>query len=87
MNWKYAYLRKATEEEKDFYNSDEIWGGELPNVDRQILVYKDGYFNIDEWSCDNEGFYLIENNDYTDFYWCELEKSDTGNGDRDGKTN
>ena len=21
MNWKHAYLRKATEEEKDFYNS------------------------------------------------------------------
>ena len=79
MNRKHAYLIKSTEEEKYFYNySTEIWGGELPNVDSRILIYKGGYFNIDEWSWDNDGFYLIENDDYKDFYWCELEEPNTG---------
>ena len=81
MNWKHAYLIKATEEEKYFYNySNEIWYGELPNIDSQILVYKGGYFNIDEWTWDADGLFLVENDDYKDFYWCELEEPDTGNG-------
>ena len=34
MKWHKLYLRKMTEEEKEFYQGDydEIWDGELPNL-------------------------------------------------------
>ncbi len=79
MDWKHAYLRNATDEEKKELGCEEIWSGELPCEDSQILVYKNGYFTIDDWVNDLGECGLTENYDFTDFYWCELEAPDTGN--------
>lgn len=40
MKWHKIYLRKMTEEEKEFYQGDydEIWDGTLPDIDEEVLV-------------------------------------------------
>lgn len=73
MNWKHCYLRKADKEEYDYFASEDIWAGEVPYLDEDILVYKDGYFDVDCMTDIDSGIALY-NNDYDDFYWCELEK-------------
>ncbi|HEO4177405.1 TPA: hypothetical protein ACQ0F8_001979 [Streptococcus agalactiae] len=79
MNWKHCYLRKATQEEGENFSHDDIWGGEIPSEDGKILVYKDGFYSIDDWVYDLDAAGLSENYDYTDFHWCELEEPETEN--------
>ena len=40
MKWHKLYLRKMTEEEKEFYQGDhdEIWDGTLPDIDEEVLI-------------------------------------------------
>ncbi|PCH13868.1 hypothetical protein A9Y57_00136 [Streptococcus parauberis] len=79
MNWKHAYLRKATEEEIEVLGCEDIWDGDVPDIYVTILIYQKGNYDIDYMDDVDVGFALY-NNDYDDFYWCELEKPDTGNG-------
>ncbi|WP_070043581.1 hypothetical protein [Streptococcus agalactiae] len=81
MNWKHAYLRKATEEEIEVLGCEDIWDGDVPDIYVTILIYQNGNYDIDYMDDVDVGF-ALSNNDYDDFYWCELEKPDTGNGDR-----
>lgn len=81
MDWKHAYLRKATDEEKKELGCEEIWGGELPELDEEVLIYQNGHYSIDYMTdIDVDGGLALYDNDYDDFYWCELEVPDTGNG-------
>lgn len=79
MKWHKIYLRKMTDEEKEFYQGDcdEIWDGELPEIGQKVLVtcplacgwcppvYIDTWEEID----DGLGF---ENTDNDVIYWMEL---------------
>lgn len=40
MKWHKVYLRTMTEEEKEFYkgDSDEIWDGDIPELDKEVLI-------------------------------------------------
>ena len=79
MKWHKLYLRKMTEEEKEFYQGDydEIWDGELPNLGEEVLVtiplssgkFTDTY--IDTWEAfeDELGF---ENTDNDVIYWMKI---------------
>lgn len=72
MNWKHAYLKPN----KDGFLQ---WHGDMPEYDDLILVYADGYYNIDSFIFgDGEG--ELEESFANDFYWCKLEEPDTGNG-------
>ena len=79
MKWHKVYLRKMTEEEKEFYQGDydEIWDGELPEIGEEVLVtvplssgkfiktYTDAWIEFDN----GVGF------EYTDndvIYWMEM---------------
>ena len=81
MKWHKLYLRKMTEEEKEFYQSDydEIWGGKLPNLDEEVLVtfpLSSGKFVdtfIDTW-VEFEVGVGFENTDNDVIYWMELPK-------------
>ena len=79
MKWHKVYLRKMTEEEKEFYkgDSEEIWDGTLPDIDEEVLItyplssgeFIDTY--VDTWVeiGDELGF---ENTDNDVIYWMEF---------------
>ena len=81
MKWHKLYLRKMTEEEKEFYQSDydEIWDGKLPNLGEEVLVtiplssgeFTDTY--TDTWIEFDNGV-GFENTDEDVIYWMELPK-------------
>lgn len=79
MKWHKLYLRKMTEEEKEFYQGDydEIWDGELPNLGEEVLVtvpLSSGKFietYVDTWLEFDGGVGF----DYTDndvIYWMQI---------------
>lgn len=85
MNWKHAYLRKATDEELEFSGISpdlrvelQMWAGDLPELDEEVLIYQNGHYSIDCMT-DVDGGLALYDNDYDDFYWCELEAPDTRN--------
>lgn len=79
MKWHKVYLRKMTEEEKEFYQRDydEIWDGTLPDIDEEVLVtyplssgefvntYKDTWLDFEI----GLGF---ENTDNDVIYWMKI---------------
>lgn len=86
MNWKHAYLRKATEQEIEEFGNQPIWqedcmvwDGDLPELDEEILIYQNGHYSID-YMTNVDGGLALYDSDYDDFYWCELEKPYAGNG-------
>lgn len=81
MNWKHCYLRKTTEEEKVVFDCDEVWDGQIPEIDEDVLIYQNGHYDVDCMTDVDVGVALY-NNDYDDFHWCELEAPDIGNGDK-----
>ncbi|EHJ56115.1 hypothetical protein HMPREF9318_00075 [Streptococcus urinalis FB127-CNA-2] len=72
MNWKHTYLKPN---KNGFFQ----WCGDLPDYDVPLLVYADGYFHIDTFIY-GDGEAELEESFANDFYWCELEVPDTGNG-------
>ena len=89
MKWHKMYLRKMTEEEKEFYQGDydEIWDGTLPDIGEEVLVtvplpsgkFVDTYVDIWEEIGDGVGF---ENTDDDVIYWMEIPQY---NGELDDK--
>lgn len=79
MKWHKVYLRKMTEEEKEFYQGDydEIWDGELPELDEEVLVtipLTDGKFietYVDTWIEFDNGV-GFENTENDVIYWMVL---------------
>ena len=81
MKWHKMYLRKMTDEEKEYYNGkyDEIWDGYLPEVDQKVLVtyeiapgiYADAC--VDIWVEIDYGL-AFEDTDADVIYWTELPK-------------
>ena len=79
MKWHKVYLRKMTEEEKEFYQGDydEIWDGELPELDEEVLVtipLTEGKFietYVDTWIEFDNGV-GFENTENDVIYWMEL---------------
>lgn len=79
MKWHKVYLRKMDEEEKEFFKgySEEIWDGDIPEVDKEVLVtfpLSSGGFTdtaIDTWVDFDEGT-GFENTDNDVIYWMEL---------------
>ena len=79
MKWHKVYLRKMTEEEKEFYQGDydEIWDGELPEIDERVLVTYPlscgccSSVDIDTWVEIDDGL-GFENTDEDVIYWMEL---------------
>lgn len=79
MKWHKVYLRKMTEEEKEFYQRDydEIWDGTLPDIDEEVLVtyplssgeFVDTY--KDTW-LDFEIGLGFENTDNDVIYWMKI---------------
>lgn len=79
MKWHKVYLRTMTEEEKEFYkgDSDEIWDGDIPDIDEEVLVtyplssgeFVDTY--IDTW-LDFEIGLGFENTENDVIYWMEI---------------
>lgn len=80
MKWHKVYLRKMTEEEKEFYQGDydEIWDGKLPEIGEEVLVsipLSSGEFtdtSIDTWEEIDDGL-GFENTDiiytfYSDYF-------------------
>lgn len=81
MKWQKVYLREMDEEEKEFFKgySKEIWDGDIPELDKEVLVtyplatggYADTYTDIWIDFDDGVGF------EYTDndiIYWMEMPK-------------
>lgn len=81
MKWHKIYLRKMTDEEKEYYRGeyDEIWDGYLPEVDQKVLVTYEiapGIYTdicIDEWVGIDNGL-CFEDTDADVIYWTELPK-------------
>ena len=81
MKWNKIYLRKMTDEEKEYYRGeyDEIWDGYLPEVDQKVLVTYEiapGIYTdicIDEWVEIDNGL-GFEDTDADVIYWTELPK-------------
>ena len=81
MKWHKMYLRKMTDEEKEYYRGeyDEIWDGYLPEVDQKVLVTYEiapGIYTdicIDEWVEIDNGL-CFEDTDADVIYWTELPK-------------
>ncbi len=81
MKWHKIYLRKMTDEEKEYYRGeyDEIWDGYLPEVDQKVLVTYEiapGIYTdicIDEWVEIDNGL-CFEDTDADVIYWTELPK-------------
>lgn len=79
MKWHKIYLRKMTDEEKEFYgdDSDEIWDGDIPEIGEEVLVtipLSSGEFtdtSIDTWVEFDEGV-GFENTENDVVYWMEL---------------
>ena len=79
MKWRKVYLREMTEEEKEFYkgDSDEIWDGDIPELDKEVLItypMSSGMFTdafIDTWVDFDEGV-GFENTENDVIYWMEL---------------
>lgn len=79
MKWHKVYLRKMTEEEKEFYQGDfdEMRDGTLPDIDEEVLVtyplssgefvntYKDTWLDFEI----GLGF---ENTDNDVIYWMKI---------------
>ncbi len=60
----------------DFYNGMEI----CLSMTKKLVIYTNGYFFIDTFIFEDDGNAELEENfSADDFYWCELEKPDTGN--------
>ena len=81
MKWQKVYLREMDEEEKEFYKgySNEIWDGDIPELDKEVLVtfpLSSGEFTntiIDTW-IEVDGGLGFENNDNDIIYWMEIPK-------------
>lgn len=81
MKWHKVYLRTMTEEEKEFFKgySNEIWDGDIPELDKEVLVtfpLSSGEFadtTIDTWIDYDEGI-GFENIDNDIIYWMEIPK-------------
>lgn len=81
MKWHKVYLRTMTEEEKEFFKgySNEIWDGDIPELDKEVLVtfpLSSGEFadtTIDTWVDYDEGT-GFENIDNDIIYWMEIPK-------------
>ena len=81
MKWHKMYLRKMTDEEKEYYSGkyDEIWDGTLPELGEKVLVtfplpsgkFVDTYIDTWEEMGDGLGF---EDTDEDVIYWTELPK-------------
>lgn len=79
MKWHKVYLRKMTEEEKEFYQGDfdEIWDGDIPEIGQKVLVTYPlacGWcptVDIDTWEEIGDGL-GFENTDEDVIYWMEL---------------
>ena len=81
MKWHKIYLRKMTDEEKEYYRGeyDEIWDGDIPELGEEVLVtfplpsgkFVDTYIDTWEEIGDGLGF---ENTDADVMYWTELPK-------------
>lgn len=79
MKWHKVYLRKMTKEEKEFYkgDSEEIWDGDIPELDKEVLVTFPMFFGkfadtaIDTWIEFDEGV-GFENTENDVIYWMEL---------------
>ena len=79
MKWHKVYLRKMTEEEKEFYkgDSEEIWDGDIPELGEEVLVtvpLSSGKFintYTDAWiEFDNEVGFEYTDNDV--IYWMKI---------------
>lgn len=81
MKWQKVYLREMDEEEKEFFKgySNEIWDGDIPELDEEVLVtfpLSSGKFTdttIDTWTEFDEGI-GFENTDNDVIYWMEMPK-------------
>ena len=81
MKWQKVYLREMDEEEKEFFKgySNEIWDGDIPELDKEVLVtfpLSSGEFTdttIDTWVDFDEGI-GFENIDNDIIYWMEIPK-------------
>ena len=81
MKWQKVYLREMDEEEKEFFKgySNEIWDGDIPELDEEVLVtlpLSSGGFtdtNIDTW-LEVDGGLGFENTDNDIIYWMEIPK-------------
>ena len=81
VKWHKIYLRKMTDEEKEYYNGkyDEIWDGYLPEVDQKALVTYEivpGIYTdvcVDKWVEIDYGL-AFEDTDADVIYWTELPK-------------
>lgn len=79
VKWHKIYLRKMTDEEKEYYNGkyDEIWDGYLPEVDKKVLVAYEivpGMYTdvcVDTWIEFDNGL-GFESTDADVIYWTEL---------------
>lgn len=81
MKWQKVYLREMDEEEKEFFKgySTEIWDGDIPELDKEVLVtfpLSSGKFTdttIDTWVEFDEGV-GFENTENDIIYWMEMPK-------------
>jgi len=81
MKWQKVYLREMDEEEKEFFKgySNEIWDGDIPELDEEVLVtlpLSSGGFTdttIDTW-VEVDGGLGFENTDNDIIYWIEIPK-------------
>lgn len=58
-NWIPFKLRKADDEEREYFGCDEVLDCQLPDEDQEILIsYKSGYVGVDTFMYDDGGWYL-----------------------------
>ena len=57
--WIPFKLRKADDEEREYFGCDEVLDCQLPDEDQEILIsYKSGYVGVDTFMYDDGGWYL-----------------------------
>lgn len=78
--WHKLRLREATEEEKEFYDTDHIWDGNMPEVDEQVLITRSWLYGVDldRWIEVENGFaFEFEEVELGDtIYWASIPKFD-----------
>lgn len=73
MKWNKLIKRTLTDEEKELYpDYDFMWDSKVPDIQEMVLVYSNGYVEIDTWQDFGPHGVGFENNDDEVIYWMPL---------------
>lgn len=74
VKWNYVHLKKADNEEKEFFECDMIWDGLIPEEDEEVLVSDGKTVWTDIWVYYNANDCGFESTELEKFYWISFPK-------------